>query len=58
MKQKAFSDKDLRVIREIAISIYLDADPDGKVPSEFQLQVIAEATLKFLKHLSKIKDET
>jgi hypothetical protein len=58
MKNANFTEKDLAVIKEIAIRLYLDSDPDGKSPEKYNFQVTAEATMIFLKRTDRLKDET
>lgn len=56
MKNPNFTDKELDVIRQIAIQLYTDTDPDGKGPGDYKFQVIAEATYVYLKRMDKLKE--
>jgi hypothetical protein len=58
MQNPNFSEKELDTIRQIAIQLYNDTDPDGKTTMDYRLQVIAEATYVYLKRMDKLKDET
>lgn len=57
MNNPFFSDKDLDIIRQIAIKLFLDTNPDGKIPDAYKLQMVAEATVSFLKRTDRLKDE-
>jgi len=57
MNNPNFSQKDLDVIRQIAIQLYTDTNPEGLTQSDYRLQVIAEATYVFLKRIDKLKDD-
>jgi hypothetical protein len=53
-----FSEKELDVIRQIAIQLYNDTDHDGKATMNYRFQVIAEATYVYLKRMDMLKDAT
>lgn len=55
MKNPNFTDKELELIREIAIRLFLDNAANGKTPEKFQLQIISEAVLAYLKSKGRIK---
>jgi hypothetical protein len=57
MKHSYFSDKDLKVIRDIAVQLYLDTEPGGKIPLEYNFQCAVEATRIYLARMDKMKDE-
>lgn len=57
MNNPNFSEKELDVIRQIAIQLYNDTDPDGKATMNYRFQVIAEATYVYLKRMDMLKDE-
>lgn len=56
MKHPNFSEKELDTIRQIAIQLYTDTDPDGNEPDRYRFQLIAEATYVYLKRMDKLKE--
>ena len=58
MNNPNFSEKELDIIRQIAIQLYNDTDPDGKDTMNYRFQIIAEATYVYLKRMDMLKDET
>jgi len=57
MNNPNFSDKDLKIIREIAIRLYNDTNPNGLKPMDYNFQITAEATYVYLKRMGMLKDE-
>lgn len=58
MNKPNFTDKELDTIRQIAIQLYNDTNPDGKETMHYRFQVIAEATYVYLKRTDRLKDES
>jgi hypothetical protein len=52
MKSK-LTQKELDEIRNIAIKLYQESDPEGRMPADFRFLIIVEATIELLARLKK-----
>ena len=57
MNNPNFSEKELDIIRQIAIQLYNDTDPDGKDTMNYRFQIIAEATYVYLRRMNLLRED-
>ena len=57
MKNPNFTVKELDTIRQIAIQLYTDTDPDGKATMNYRFQIIAEATYVYLRRMNLLRED-